>query len=214
MAWMKQKPETGTGPQTQTPPQAKSVESARSSAPVTPRESKMESLVNIGQSVEIKGELTGNEDLTIEGMVDGKIQVKGHSLTIGANGRIKAEVHAKMVVVLGQVQGNITADDKVEIAPSGQVDGDIRAPRVAIADGAKFRGSIDMNRGNAQAKDKSSGMSVPATKEMPRSALRRQPGYGRRKTYPTYRSCRSSTAARTAILWCRNRPRSRPPRTW
>jgi cytoskeletal protein CcmA (bactofilin family) len=139
----------------------------------------MESLVNIGQSVEIKGELTGNEDLTIEGMVDGKIQVKDHNLTIGANGRIKAEVHAKMVVVLGQVQGNISADDKVEIAPSGQVDGDIRAPRVAIADGAKFRGSIDMNRAGAgqsqsapqsQVSKPSGGMSVQTTKEMPRSA--------------------------------------------
>jgi cytoskeletal protein CcmA (bactofilin family) len=106
----------------------------------------MESNVNIGQSVEIKGTLTGSEDLTIEGMVDGKILVKDHSLTIGANGRITAEVHAKNVVVVGQVVGNITADDKVEVAPSGSVHGDVRAPRVAIADGAKFKGSIDMDR--------------------------------------------------------------------
>ncbi|HXV76263.1 MAG TPA: polymer-forming cytoskeletal protein [Candidatus Polarisedimenticolaceae bacterium] len=106
----------------------------------------MESIVNIGQSVEIKGTLTGNEDLTIEGLVDGKILVKDHSLTIGANGRITAEVHAKNVVVVGQVVGNITADDKVEVAPSGSVHGDVRAPRVAIADGAKFKGSIDMDR--------------------------------------------------------------------
>jgi len=106
----------------------------------------MESNVNIGQSVEIKGTLTGNEDLTIEGMVDGKILVKDHGLTIGANGRITAEVHAKNVVVVGHVVGNITADDKVEIAPSGSVQGDVRAPRVAIADGAKFKGTIDMDR--------------------------------------------------------------------
>ena len=71
---------------------------------------------------------------------------KDHSLTIGANGRITAEVHAKNVVVVGQVVGNITADDKVEVAPSGSVQGDVRAPRVAIADGAKFKGSIDMER--------------------------------------------------------------------
>ena len=106
----------------------------------------MEPNVNIGQSVEIKGTLTGNEDLTIEGMVDGKILVKDHGLTIGANGRITAEVHAKNVVVVGHVVGNITADDKVEIAPSGSVQGDVRAPRVAIADGAKFKGTIDMDR--------------------------------------------------------------------
>ncbi|MDH3628848.1 MAG: polymer-forming cytoskeletal protein [Acidobacteriota bacterium] len=106
----------------------------------------MDKLVNIGQSVQIKGELTGNEDLTIDGMVDGKILVKDHSLTVGANGRLSAEVHAKTVLVLGQVVGNITADDKVEIAPSGSVQGDIRAPRVAIADGARFKGGIDMER--------------------------------------------------------------------
>ena len=136
----------------------------------------MEKLVNIGQSVQIKGELTGNEDLTIEGLVDGKILVKDHSLTIGANGRITAEVHAKTVVIVGTITGNITADDKVEIAPSGTVNGDIRAPRVSISDGAKFKGSIDMDRkGSAaqasasQSNAKVSSMSTPRT-EMPRSA--------------------------------------------
>jgi cytoskeletal protein CcmA (bactofilin family) len=106
----------------------------------------MEKIVNIGQSVQIKGELKGNEDLTIEGQVDGKILVKDHNLTIGANGRITAEVHAKTVVVVGEVIGNVTADDKIELAPSGSVQGDLRAPRVAIADGARFKGSIDMER--------------------------------------------------------------------
>jgi cytoskeletal protein CcmA (bactofilin family) len=122
-------------------------EPARAQMPQS-REEKppMEALVNIGQSVEIKGTLTGNEDLTIEGIVDGKILVKDHSLTIGANGRINAEVHAKKIVVLGHVTGNITADDKVEIAPSGSVHGDVKAPRVSIADGATFKGSIDMEK--------------------------------------------------------------------
>jgi cytoskeletal protein CcmA (bactofilin family) len=124
-------------------------------------------IVNIGQSVQIKGELTGNEDLTIEGMVDGKILVKDHNLTIGANGRITAEVHAKTVVIVGQVMGNITADDKVEIAPSGSVEGDIRAPRVAISDGASFKGSIDMERKPATSGSKPS--TPPATPEMPRT---------------------------------------------
>lgn len=141
MAWIKQRPVTEKGSAI-----APTDEAPRAVAPAPARERSMESIVNIGQSVEIKGTLTGNEDLTIEGMVDGKILVKDHSLTIGANGRISAEVHAKTVVVVGQVVGNITADDKVEIAPSGSVEGDIRAPRVAIADGAKFKGSIDMDR--------------------------------------------------------------------
>lgn len=109
----------------------------------------VEKLVHIGQSIQIKGELTGNEDLTIEGKVDGKIILKDHNLTIGSNGRITAEVHAKTVVVVGEVVGNITADDKVEVAPTGSMKGDIIAPRVVIADGARFKGSIDMDRKGA-----------------------------------------------------------------
>jgi len=110
----------------------------------------VEKIVNIGQSIQIKGELTGNEDLTIEGKVDGKIVLKDHNLTIGANGRITAEVHAKTVLVVGEVTGNITADDKVEIAPTGSMKGDIIAPRVVLADGSRFKGSIDMDRKGAQ----------------------------------------------------------------
>ena len=105
----------------------------------------MDKIVNIGQSIHIKGELTGNEDLTIEGKVEGKIFLKDHNLTIGANGKITAEITAKTVMVLGEVSGNITADDKVEVATSGSMRGDITAPRVVLADGAKFKGAIDMD---------------------------------------------------------------------
>ena len=107
--------------------------------------------VNIGKSVVIKGELNGSEDLTIEGQVEGKIELRDHVLTIGANGRIKAAVFAKAVIVLGEVTGNVTATDKVDIRDNGSVDGDIVAPRVAIAEGAHFRGSVDMQRKSGQA---------------------------------------------------------------
>ena len=103
-------------------------------------------IVNIGKSVVIKGELNGSEDLTIEGHVEGTIQLREHVLTIGPNGRIKAQVFAKAVIVLGEVTGNVTASDKVDIRDNGSVDGDIVSPRVAIAEGAHFRGSIDMQR--------------------------------------------------------------------
>lgn len=178
MAWIRQK----TEPEKKTTPHPTSEAPRVAAPPPEPRrEKKMETLVNIGQSVEIKGTLTGNEDLTIEGMVDGKILVKDHSLTIGANGRITAEVHAKTVVIVGQIIGNITADDKVEIAPSGSVQGDIRAPRVAIADGAKFKGTIDMGgKGSASASMTSPsvssavksgvGMASTSSDTMPRSA--------------------------------------------
>ena len=103
-------------------------------------------IVNIGKSVVIKGELTGSEDLTIEGHVEGTIQLREYVLTIGPNGRIKAQIFAKSVVVLGEVIGNVTASEKVEIRDNGSVDGDLIAPRIAIAEGAHFRGSVDMQR--------------------------------------------------------------------
>ena len=106
----------------------------------------MDKIVNIGQSIHIKGELTGNEDLTIEGKVEGKVFLKDHNLTVGANGKLIAEVQAKTVMVLGEVTGNITADDKVEVAATGTMRGDIQAPRVVLADGAKFKGAIDMDK--------------------------------------------------------------------
>ena len=103
-------------------------------------------VVHIGKSVVIKGELNGSEDLTIEGHVEGKIELKDHVLTIGSNGRIRAAVFAKSVIVLGEVVGNVTGTEKVDIRDNGSVDGDIVSPRVAIAEGAHFRGSVDMKR--------------------------------------------------------------------
>jgi cytoskeletal protein CcmA (bactofilin family) len=108
-------------------------------------------IVNIGKSVVIKGELSGSEDLTIEGQVEGKIELRQNVLTIGPNARIKAQVFAKTVVIQGEVHGNVTASERVEIRDSGSVDGDLSAPRVAISDGAHFRGSIDMQRGQTAA---------------------------------------------------------------
>jgi len=107
-------------------------------------------MVNIGKSVVIKGELNGSEDLTVEGHVEGRIELKDHVLTIGPNGKIKAQVFAKAVIVLGEVNGNVTASEKVDIRDGGSVDGDIIAPRVAIAEGAHFRGSVDMQRKGQQ----------------------------------------------------------------
>jgi cytoskeletal protein CcmA (bactofilin family) len=106
----------------------------------------MRDVVNIGKSVVIKGELNGSEDLTIEGQVEGKIELRQNVLTIGPNGKIKAAVFAKAVIVLGEVVGNVTASEKVDIRDNGSVDGDLISPRVAIAEGAHFRGSIDMQR--------------------------------------------------------------------
>ena len=103
-------------------------------------------IVNIGKSVVIKGELNGSEDLTIEGHVEGKIELRDHVLTIGPNGKIKAQVFAKSVIVLGEVHGNVTATEKVDIRDNGSVEGDLVSPRIAIAEGAHFKGAVDMQR--------------------------------------------------------------------
>ncbi len=130
-------------------------------------------IVNIGKSVVIKGELNGSEDLTIEGHVEGTIQLRDHVLTIGPNGRIKAQVFAKSVIVLGEVTGNVTASDKVDIRDNGSVDGDIISPRVAIAEGAHFRGSVDMQRkGAAPAQPKPA---QPQAAQQPAPAANPQP---------------------------------------
>jgi cytoskeletal protein CcmA (bactofilin family) len=110
-------------------------------------------VVNIGKSVVIKGELSGSEDLTIEGQVEGKIELRQNVLTIGPNGKIKAQIFAKALVVQGEVHGNVSATERVDIRETGSVDGDVSAPRVSIADGAHFRGSIDMQRGGVKAAD-------------------------------------------------------------
>jgi cytoskeletal protein CcmA (bactofilin family) len=124
--------------------------------------------VNIGKSVVIKGELNGSEDLTIEGQVEGTIQLRDHVLTIGSNGRIKAQVFAKAVIVLGEVTGNVTASEKVDIRDNGSVDGDIVSPRVAIAEGAHFRGSVDMQRkGGAPQAAKPAAVATPAAAAAP-----------------------------------------------
>jgi len=100
--------------------------------------------VNIGPSVIVRGELTGSEDMTIEGRVEGKIDLTDRNLTIGPQGRVKAEVRAKSVLVQGEVTGNLVASDKVELAATGRVNGDIIAPRIVIADGARLKGSVEM----------------------------------------------------------------------
>jgi cytoskeletal protein CcmA (bactofilin family) len=111
--------------------------------------------------------------LTIEGQVEGKIELRQNILTIGPNGRIKAQVFAKSVIILGEVTGNVTASEKVDIRDNGSVDGDIASPRVAIAEGAHFRGSIDMQKGGAS--QKSEGKPAAASTASSSSAQQSSP---------------------------------------
>ncbi len=152
-------------PQPVSPPPARPAAPAPFTPPVNPVRQEI-AAVNIGKSVVIKGELSGSEDLLIEGQVDGKIELRQNLLTIGPNAKIKAQVFAKTVVVEGQVHGNISAGERIDIRDKGVVEGNLAAPRVAIADGAHFRGSIDMQGGkaeNAAADTKPASTSAPAS---------------------------------------------------
>jgi cytoskeletal protein CcmA (bactofilin family) len=106
-------------------------------------------VASIGKSLHVKGELRGSEDLAIEGRVEGKIALTGYSVTIGQAGKVSAEIHAKTVIIGGLVEGDVTADERVEVAATGTVMGNIRSPRVVLIDGARFKGSIDMESKSA-----------------------------------------------------------------
>ncbi len=105
----------------------------------------------IGSTITIKGQVRGEENLVIEGGVEGSVELPGHDLTIGPKGRVEAALTAKTVKVDGQVTGDITGSEKVIITKSGRVLGNIVAPRVTLEDGAKFKGSIDMDPAGGQA---------------------------------------------------------------
>jgi cytoskeletal protein CcmA (bactofilin family) len=153
------------------PPTTPAAPVARGPEPESRRHMDARDIVNIGKSVVIKGELNGSEDLTIEGHVEGKIELKEHVLTIGPHGRIKAEVFAKAVIVLGEVTGNILASEKVDIRDNGSVDGNIISPRVAIAEGAHFRGSVDMQRKETPKEaPKGAAAAAPAAEAKPAAA--------------------------------------------
>lgn len=99
----------------------------------------------IGPSISINGQLSGDEDLIIEGRVKGTVQLKKHTLTVGSQGTLDAEVYANTILVDGTVNGDLYASERISIRKSAKIDGNILAPRISLEDGARFRGSIDMD---------------------------------------------------------------------
>jgi len=124
-------------------------------------------VAHIGKSVVIRGELSGSEDLYIDGQVEGSIELREHNLTIGPNGRVNANMNAKEVIVQGAVKGNIRAVDRVEIRKSGSVSGDLVAARIVIEDGAFFKGSIDIQKAGETKGGNQPKPSVPAAQPQP-----------------------------------------------
>ncbi len=105
------------------------------------------STARLGASLHIKGEITGNEDLQIDGSVEGLVQLEDRKLTIGASARVTADIIAREVAVYGNVKGNLRARDRIEIKKDGSVVGDLTTARIMIEDGAYFKGSIEIDKG-------------------------------------------------------------------
>jgi len=112
------------------------------SSPEPPRRSG--DRATIGPSIFIKGDLTGDEDLVIEGRVEGRVDLKQNNVTIGHNGRVKADVFGRVVTIEGEVDGNVFAQEQAVLRQAGAIRGNITAPRVVLEDGSRFKGTIDM----------------------------------------------------------------------
>jgi cytoskeletal protein CcmA (bactofilin family) len=103
----------------------------------------------IGRSITIRGDVTGDEDLLIQGRVDGSVNLREHAITVGPDGVVKASIVGRVVSIEGKVEGNISADEQIILRTSATVQGDISAPRVVLEDGAKFRGGVEMGEAAA-----------------------------------------------------------------
>ncbi|MBN2320907.1 MAG: polymer-forming cytoskeletal protein [Acidobacteria bacterium] len=137
--WKKSEPEESS------PQPSPETRAANTSIPKAPAPRNREH-ATIGSTISIKGDLSGEEDLLIEGKLEGKIECHNHSVTVGKNGRIKGDIYGKIITVEGNVEGNLYGDEQLSVLQAGTVRGNIIAPRVALEDGANFKGSIDMSQ--------------------------------------------------------------------
>jgi cytoskeletal protein CcmA (bactofilin family) len=134
--WKKDEVPTQTPTSTRPEPTPRPERSAPSSSPGE--------RATIGRSITIKGEVSGDEDLLIQGRVDGSVDLKQHAVTVGPDGEVKASIVARVVTVEGRVEGDLSAEEQVILRSAASVHGDITAPRVVLEDGARFRGGVDM----------------------------------------------------------------------
>ena len=113
-------------------------------APVRAERGGNTNMANIGKSLRVKGDVEGDEDTVIEGRVEGRVTLKNHHLTVGANGEVQGEVSGKQVTVVGRVTGNVVASERIEVRETGQVQGDVISPRLLVTEGALINGAITM----------------------------------------------------------------------
>jgi cytoskeletal protein CcmA (bactofilin family) len=119
---------------------------------VRPEPARSAELATIGKSVVVKGELSGSEDLYVDGQVEGSVALRGQTLTVGPNGRVRANVEARNVIVHGRVDGDVHASERVELRKTASLSGDIATARISIEDGAFFKGTIDIQKAESASK--------------------------------------------------------------
>lgn len=133
---------------TQTGPDAPRPDAAPSRGEAAAPSSRGRAPATIGRSITIKGEVSGDEDLLIEGRVDGSVNLGQHTVTVGPDGKVKANITGRVVTVEGSVEGDLQAEERVVLRSTANVQGDLTAPRVVLEDGANFRGGVDMSGGD------------------------------------------------------------------
>jgi cytoskeletal protein CcmA (bactofilin family) len=133
---------------------------------------------SIGKAVKINGQIYSKEDLYVDGDVEGTIELQEHRLTIGPNGKVHSSVKAREVVVLGNIQGNVDASDKLEIRKDARLVGDIKTARIIIEDGAYFKGSIDIVKNEPAKSSSASSQPRPQAAPVPSSANAQGAGAG------------------------------------
>jgi cytoskeletal protein CcmA (bactofilin family) len=131
-------------------------------APLRPSYPTSHNLACLGSTIVVKGEISGDEDLQIDGKIEGPISLQGHRLTIGRSAQLSSQALAREVIVYGKATGNLRASDRVEIKKDGEVTGDITTARISIEDGAYFKGRIEIERGKSQAQ-RNSETNVPVS---------------------------------------------------
>ncbi len=151
-----------TPPPPATPRPAPRAAAPPASSPASTGERSGSGQAQIGKSLQLKGEITGSEDLVIDGEVEGTVELKDNNLTVGPNGNVHADVQARSITVLGRLHGNVRAGDKVEIRKTGSLEGDLATARIIIEDGAVFRGSIDIVQPGRQEAERKTPAAPPA----------------------------------------------------
>jgi cytoskeletal protein CcmA (bactofilin family) len=125
----------------------------------------------IGSSIRIKGDLSGDEDLLIQGQIQGQIKLQKHNVTVGPSGRVKADIRGRTIRIEGEVDGNLSGQEEIVICSSGRVQGNLKAPRVTLENGSNFKGSIDMDAAGQQRP----AAARPAAKPAPQPAAGAKP---------------------------------------